>query len=211
MFTLHILIALIVSTIATAIPTTTIAGGGFIDLFLAPAPDDYLSSGSDDDNFFFMSSSPPTPPQQQQLVHFAQSAASAAAVERSSSSSSSRKEEEDSQPGNHLSTADATIAELPELPEEEVSPHNTLPKFVIAGGAAGQVEDQQQQEEMRRMMTIMERFQKFECGNSNGVCCMGNPLVTNRAPQRCDQSKKKKISSSFLSFKASFVVVSPHS
>lgn len=33
-----------------------------------------------------------------------------------------------------------------------------------------------------------ERFQNFDCNDSNGVCCMGNPLSSHRAAQRCEQS-----------------------
>lgn len=33
-----------------------------------------------------------------------------------------------------------------------------------------------------------ERFKFFDCGNSSGVCCMGNPLTSHRAAQRCEQS-----------------------
>lgn len=64
---------------------------------------------------------------------------------------------------------------------EKVGPHNTLPKFVVAGGRYNTVEKIYEIKLRIRggLGGIMVRFQKFDCGNSNGgVCCMGDPLVT---------------------------------
>lgn len=33
-----------------------------------------------------------------------------------------------------------------------------------------------------------ERFRNFDCNDSNGVCCMGNPLASHRDAQHCEQS-----------------------
>lgn len=55
-------------------------------------------------------------------------------------------------------------------------------KFVIAG-AGHKVE-----KAVQKPVGQGERFKNFDCGNLNGVCCMGNPLIHNRAAQRCEQS-----------------------
>lgn len=53
----------------------------------------------------------------------------------------------------------------------------------IAGAGGKKVEKEVQKPEDQGDM-----FQNFDCANSNGVCCMGNPLIANRAAQPCEQS-----------------------
>lgn len=66
------------------------------------------------------------------------------------------------------------------LPEKSIA-YST--KFVIAGAGEHKVE-----KEVQIPVDQGERFQNFDCGSANGVCCMGNPLITNRVAQRCEQS-----------------------
>lgn len=75
-------------------------------------------------------------------------------------------------PGNLISTS--------AIPEKSIA-YST--KFTIAGAGGHKVE-----EEVQIPVDQGERFQNFDCGSANGVCCMGNPLVTSRAAQRCEQS-----------------------
>lgn len=77
-----------------------------------------------------------------------------------------------------------------DLPGNLISP-NAIPeksiaystKSVIAGAGGHKVE-----KEVQKPVDQGGMFQNFDCGNSNGVCCMGNPLVANRAAQPCEQS-----------------------
>lgn len=75
-------------------------------------------------------------------------------------------------PGNLVST-DA-------IPEKSIA-YST--KFGIAGAGGNKVE-----KEVQKPVDQGDMFQNFDCGNSNGVCCMGNPLIANRAAQPCEQS-----------------------
>lgn len=83
-------------------------------------------------------------------------------------------------PADNLISTDAT------LPEKSIPSYST--KFVIAGGAGEPKVEKEVQIPPVDLDHQGERFQKFDCGNANGVCCMGNPLVTNRVAQRCEQS-----------------------
>lgn len=71
------------------------------------------------------------------------------------------------------------LISTPNIPKNSIA-YST--KFIIAG-AGHKVE-----KEVQKPVDQGERFKRFDCSNSNGVCCMGNPLVTNRAAQRCEQS-----------------------
>lgn len=75
-------------------------------------------------------------------------------------------------PGNLISTV--------AIPKKSIA-YST--KFVMAGAGGHKVE-----KEVQKPVDQGEMFQNFDCGNSNGVCCMGNPLVANRAAQPCEQS-----------------------
>lgn len=71
------------------------------------------------------------------------------------------------------------LISTPAIPENPFAYSTT---FVLAG--AGHTVEKGVQEPV----DAGETFRKFNCNDSNGVCCMGNPLTSHRAPQRCEQS-----------------------
>lgn len=71
------------------------------------------------------------------------------------------------------------LISAPAIPEDSIA-YSTN---VIIAGAGHAVE-----KEVQEPVDPGERFRKFDCDDSNGVCCMGNPLASHRVAQRCDQS-----------------------
>lgn len=67
----------------------------------------------------------------------------------------------------------------PAIPENSIAYSTTS----LVAGAGHKVE-----KAVQEPVDPGETFRKFNCNDSNGVCCMGNPLAFHRAAQRCEQS-----------------------
>lgn len=160
MFILHFLIALVSTAIASPI------AGEFIGL----ADDQHLSSSSSSDDFSVNNGFSQSAERYQKEINHR------FMMNEDNDHDGENEEEKEWQDllaGNLIST-DAI------LPEKSIA-YST--KFVITGAGEHKVE-----KEVQIPVDQGERFQNFDCGSANGVCCMGNPLVTNRVAQRCEQS-----------------------
>lgn len=71
------------------------------------------------------------------------------------------------------------LISTPAIPENSIAYSTT---FVIAGA------EHTVEKGVQEPLDPGETFRKFGCNDSNGVCCMGNPLAFHQVAKRCEQS-----------------------